>query len=51
MEQEDLVTKAERSGIVTRQMGSRKMIGLMRDELRQETYGIFGATIFEEREK
>jgi DNA-binding transcriptional regulator YhcF (GntR family) len=48
MEQEDLVTKAERAGIVTTQKGSRKMIGLMRDKYRQETEGILGATIFEE---
>lgn len=48
MEQENLVTKAERAGIVTTQKGSRKMIGLMRDKYRQETEGILGAKIFEE---
>lgn len=48
MEQEDLVTKAEREGIVTTKNGSNKMIGLMRDKYRKETEGIVGAAIFEE---
>ena len=48
MEQEDLVTKAERAGIVTTQKGSRKMIGLMRENYRKETDGILGAEIFED---
>ncbi len=48
MENEDLVTKAERVGIVTTKKGSRKMIELMREKYRQETTGILGAVIFEE---
>ncbi len=48
MEEEELVTKAERAGIVTTQTGSRKMIGLMRDKYRKETEGILGSVIFEE---
>lgn len=48
MEQEDLVTKAERAGIVTTGKGSRKMIGLMRENYRKETDGILGAEVFEE---
>jgi DNA-binding transcriptional regulator YhcF (GntR family) len=48
MEKEDLVTRAERVGIVTTKKGSRKMIELMREKYRQETEGILGALIFEE---
>jgi DNA-binding transcriptional regulator YhcF (GntR family) len=48
LEQEDLVTKAEREGIVTTKKGSEKMIRLMRDTYRKETEGILGAAIFEE---
>ena len=48
MENEELVTKAERVGIVTTKKGSRKMIELMREKYRQETTGILGAVIFEE---
>jgi len=48
MENEDLVTKAERAGIVTTGKGSRKMIGLMREKYRKESEGILGAAVFEE---
>ncbi len=48
MEKEDLVTRAERVGIVTTKKGSRKMIGLMRKKYRQEAEGILGVAIFEE---
>jgi len=48
MEQEDLVTKAEREGIVTTKKGSQKMIWLMQDTYRKETEGILGTAIFEE---
>jgi len=51
LEQEDLVTKAEREGIVTTKKGSKKMIGLMRDNYRKETEGILGAAIIEELHK
>jgi len=48
MEQDDLVTKAERAGIVTTKKGSRMMIERMRDHYRNETEAILGAAIFEE---
>jgi hypothetical protein len=48
MEKEDLITKAERVGIVTTKKGSRKMIGLMREKYRQEAEGILGVRIFDE---
>ena len=48
MEQEDLVTKAERAGIVTTGKGSQKMIGLMRERYQKEAEGILGKVIFEE---
>ena len=48
MEQENLVTRAEREGIATTKKGSKKMIGLMRDKYRKETDGILGAAVFEE---
>jgi DNA-binding transcriptional regulator YhcF (GntR family) len=48
MEKEDLITKAERVGIITTIKGSRKMIDLMREKYRKESEGILGAAIFEE---
>ena len=48
MEQENLVTKAERAGIVTTGKGSRKMIGLMRERYQKEAEGILGKVIFQE---
>ena len=48
MENEDLVTKAERVGIITTKKGSQKMMELMRDFYRQETEGILGAVLFTE---
>jgi len=48
MEQEELVTRAERVGIITTAKGSRKMIELMRDNYRKETSEIVGQTIFED---
>lgn len=48
MEKEELVTKAEREGIITTKKGSRKMIDLMREKYRKESEGILGAAIFEE---
>jgi DNA-binding transcriptional regulator YhcF (GntR family) len=48
MEQEELVTRAERVGILTTEKGSRKMIGIMKDRYREETEGILGNVIFEE---
>jgi DNA-binding transcriptional regulator YhcF (GntR family) len=48
MEQEELVTRAERVGILTTAKGSRKMMELMREKYRKETGEILGKTIFEE---
>lgn len=48
MEQEELVTRAERVGILTTTTGSRKMIDLMQQKYQQETIGILGPAIFEE---
>jgi DNA-binding transcriptional regulator YhcF (GntR family) len=51
MEQEELVTRAERVGILTTAKGSRKMIGLMNAKYRQEIEAIIGQAIFSELEK
>jgi DNA-binding transcriptional regulator YhcF (GntR family) len=48
MEQEELVTRAERVGILTTAQGSRKMIGLMRAKYLQETEDILGIPVFSE---
>ena len=48
MEQEELVTRAERVGIITTAKGSRKMIDLMQEKYRKECIEILGAVIFEE---
>ncbi len=48
MEQEEMVTRAERVGILTTSKGSRKMIGLMQEKYAQECNAILGAAIFEE---
>jgi DNA-binding transcriptional regulator YhcF (GntR family) len=48
MEQEELVTRAERVGILTTVKGSRKMIALMKEKYLRETEEIIGNTIFEE---
>jgi DNA-binding transcriptional regulator YhcF (GntR family) len=48
MEQEELVTRAERVGILTTAKGSRKMIGLMQENYRKESGEILGPAIFEE---
>jgi len=48
MEQEELVTRAERVGILTSAKGSRKMITLMRKDYFQETEDILGASIFQD---
>jgi DNA-binding transcriptional regulator YhcF (GntR family) len=48
MEQEELVTRAERVGILTTAKGSRKMIELMREKYRKECGEIFGKIIFDE---
>lgn len=48
MEEDGLVTKAERAGIVTTQAGSRAMIGLMQEKYRTDSEGILGTAIFQE---
>jgi DNA-binding transcriptional regulator YhcF (GntR family) len=48
MEQEELVTRAERVGILTTVKGSRKMIELMREKYPKESGEILGTVIFEE---
>jgi Mn-dependent DtxR family transcriptional regulator len=48
MEQEELVTRAERVGILTTARGSRKMIDLMRERYLQETEDILGIPVFSE---
>jgi DNA-binding transcriptional regulator YhcF (GntR family) len=46
MEQEELVTRTERVGILTTAKGTRKMINLMKDNYRQETEDILGSAVF-----
>ncbi len=46
MEQEELVTRAERVGIITTAKGSRKMIDLMREKYLQKTEEIIGIPVF-----
>jgi DNA-binding transcriptional regulator YhcF (GntR family) len=48
MEQEELVTRAERVGILTTAKGSRKMIELMQEKYSKETSEILGQVIFDE---
>jgi len=48
MEQEELVTRAERVGILTTAKGSRKMINLMKEKYLQDTENILGASVFRE---
>ncbi|MDD1695566.1 MAG: hypothetical protein LUQ54_01580 [Methanoregula sp.] len=48
MEQEELVTRAERIGILTTAKGSRKMIELMKNKYLQETEEILGNSLFME---
>jgi DNA-binding transcriptional regulator YhcF (GntR family) len=51
MEQEELVTRAERVGIVTTPKGSAKMIGIMKAQYQKDSEGILGHAIFEEMAK
>jgi Mn-dependent DtxR family transcriptional regulator len=48
MEQEELVTRAERVGILTTAKGSRKMITMMREKYLRETENILGTPVFQE---
>ena len=51
MEQEELVTRAERVGIMTTAKGSRKMITLMQEMYGSETSSILGSAVFSELQK
>lgn len=51
MEEEELVTRAERVGILTTAKGSRKMIELMREKYPTESQEILGTAIFEELQR
>jgi DNA-binding transcriptional regulator YhcF (GntR family) len=51
MEEEELVTRAERIGILTTAKGSRKMIALMNAKYRKDIEAIIGQPIFSELEK
>jgi Mn-dependent DtxR family transcriptional regulator len=46
MEQEELVTRAERVGILTTAKGSRKMIDLMKEKYLKESEDILGIPVF-----
>ncbi len=46
MEEEELVTRAERIGIMTTAKGSRKMIDLMKETYPHETENILGIPVF-----
>ena len=48
MEEEELITRAERVGILTTAKGSRKMIELMKEKYRKETGEILGKVVFDE---
>jgi DNA-binding transcriptional regulator YhcF (GntR family) len=48
MEQAELVTRAERVGILTTSKGSRKMIELMQEKYPKESREILGTVVFEE---
>ncbi len=48
MEEQDLVTRAERVGILTTDKGTRMMIGLMKTRYAKETGEILGPEIFRE---
>jgi hypothetical protein len=48
MEQDALVTRAERVGIMTTTKGTKKLIGLMVQRYRREAEALLGPVIFEE---
>jgi DNA-binding transcriptional regulator YhcF (GntR family) len=48
MEQEELVTRAERVGILTTDKGSRKMIAIMKSRYQNDIEQIIGEKIFQE---
>lgn len=48
MEEEELVTRAERVGVLTTAKGSRKMIGIMQEKYGRESGEILGEAVFSE---
>ena len=48
MEQEELVTRAERVGIYTTGKGTKKMVAVMTAHYQKEIEGLIGQTIFQE---
>ncbi len=48
MEQEELVTRAERVGILTTSKGSRKMIDMMKEKYLREIEDILGPNVFQQ---
>jgi DNA-binding transcriptional regulator YhcF (GntR family) len=48
MEQEELVTRAERVGIITTAKGSRKMIDLMQEKYAKESNDLLSEAVFKE---
>jgi len=48
MEQEELVTRAERIGIYTTDKGTMKMVTIMTAHYQKEIEGLIGHTIFNE---
>lgn len=48
MEEEELITRAERVGILTTAKGSRKMLDLIKEKYFHEIYGIISPNIFHE---
>jgi DNA-binding transcriptional regulator YhcF (GntR family) len=48
MEQEALVTRAERVGIMTTSKGTKKLVGMMVQRYRQESEALLGPIIFQE---
>jgi Mn-dependent DtxR family transcriptional regulator len=48
MEQEDLVTRAERVGIMTTPKGTRKYIGMLRGEYREAAATLLSPVVFDE---
>ncbi len=51
MEEEELITRAERVGIMTTAKGSRRMLEIMRKKYGSETSGIIGREIFDRLSK
>jgi DNA-binding transcriptional regulator YhcF (GntR family) len=51
MEEEELVTRAERVGILTTSKGSSRMIDLMQEKYGKETTEILGPVVFRELQK